>query len=60
MIIEQIKGEKLVSYRPRFLDIRTGKSELANYTVSLFPSEVERKQAAQSSQNIIVTYAMDR
>ena len=55
-VIEQLKGEKLVSYRPFFTDSRTGKTDGANYTVSLFPSEIERRQAEQSREHITVTY----
>jgi hypothetical protein len=56
MIIEKLKGEKLKSYYPNFLDIRTGKSEKANYKVSLFPSEVLEKETMQSKGNIVVSY----
>jgi hypothetical protein len=55
-IIEELRKEKLVSYRPYFTDDRTGKTEAAGYTVSLFPSEVERKKAEQSQGHIRVEY----
>ena len=55
-IIEQLRGERLVSYRPYFTDDRTGITDPAGYTVSLFPSEVERKQAEQAYGHITVTY----
>jgi hypothetical protein len=54
--IEKLKGELLKQYYPNFLDLRTGVSERAAYQISLFPSEVDQKQAMQSSQNIVVTY----
>jgi len=48
----ELKGEKLVSYRPFFTDDRTGKTDAAEYIVALFPSEVERKQIDQSKGHI--------
>jgi hypothetical protein len=58
-IIEELRKEKLVSYRPYFTDNRTGKTDGASYTVSLFPSEIERKQAEQSRGHITLTYRID-
>lgn len=55
-MIEKLKGEKLKSYYPNFLDLRTGKSEKADYKVHLFPSEVSGKERTQSSENVVVSY----
>lgn len=60
MIIEQIKGEKLQSYRPIFIDRRDGSEDAATYTVSLFPSEVIAKQVAMSTKNIVVMFKQER
>ena len=56
--IEKLNGELMKQYYPNFLDLRTGISERANYRVHLFPSEVDQKQAVQSSRNIIVSYTI--
>jgi hypothetical protein len=56
--IEKLKGELMKQYYPNFLDLRTGLSERANYQVHLFPSEVDQKQAEQSSRNIVVSYTV--
>jgi hypothetical protein len=58
MIIEEMRKERLRSYRPCFLDKRTGRTAKADYTVSLFPSEVEAKarELNGKSQNITVFF----
>ena len=61
MIIEDLRGERLKRYRPVFRDLRTGKEEAAEYTISLFPSEVLMKEHCQSTEteNVIVKYVQD-
>ena len=49
MITEELKGEKMETYRPIFVDRKTGTHEEASYTVSLFPSEVINWQARLST-----------
>jgi hypothetical protein len=56
MIIEDIQGEKLKRYRPVFYDLRTGKTDKAGYTVSLFPSEIDAKERTMSRQYVKVTF----
>jgi len=52
MIIERLQGEKLQSYRPGYH--YEGRTEAADYTISLFPSEVARREASYSTSKIKV------
>ena len=52
MIIERLKGEKLQTYRPIYH--YGGRTEAADYTISLFPSEVTQREASYSTGKIRV------
>ena len=59
MIIEQLKGEKLNRYRPVYINRKTGEQNEAEFTISLFPSEVIDRQIAQSTDKTIVMFKVD-
>ena len=52
MIIERLRGERLQTYRPVYH--YEGRTEAADYTISLFPSEVVRREASYSGGKIKV------
>jgi len=52
MIIERLRGERLQTYRPVYH--YEGRTEAADYTISLFPSEVVRREASYSTGKIRV------
>lgn len=54
MIIEQIAEEKLVSYRPIYIDRKNGEQQEPESIISLFPSEVINWQVKHSTAKTIV------
>ncbi len=56
MIIEELKGEKLGRYKPVYINRKTGEQSEAEFTISLFPSEVIDRQIAQSTDKTIVMF----
>jgi hypothetical protein len=53
---DNMQKEKLESYTPIFIDRQTGEETLADYQVSLYPSEVISKQIENSTAKTILMY----